>query len=313
MNYVRGVRVRRERGGEMRIPDYARKCVGFIADKITSTSTVDTFDPQATGFFVMVDSDILPTWSFAYFVTAQHVAKKLNTVATSFIVNTVDGGVTTVKTGKAWYPHPTDASVDVAIIPCVHEKTLDVIYLQEQNFLDPGKIKHHMIGIGDEVFMMGLFTLAAGINRNMPIARMGNIAMFPEDSLPIDAGEGTVFAEVYLIEGRSIGGVSGSPVFVRKTLSTQVSGPDGSPTWVSMQAGEMYLLGMMRGHWDVRESEMNDYTLTHSQRGVNYGIATVVPAHKILEALNHPELIEGRKRDAEKMAAQLTKSRDGVE
>lgn len=39
--------------------------------------------------------------------------------------------------------------------------------------------------------------------------------------------------EVYLIEARSIGGVSGSPVFVRESFP---------------RAGKHYLLGLMHGH-----------------------------------------------------------------
>jgi hypothetical protein len=47
----------------------------------------------------------------------------------------------------------------------------------------------------------------------------------------------------------------------------------------------------MHGHWDIKETEMNDprYTRDH-KRGVNLGIGVVVPSSKILETLNHPDL-----------------------
>ena len=72
-------------------------------------------------------------------------------------------------------------------------------------------INDNAIGVGDEVFLTGLFANHIGQQRNLPIIRVGNIALMPEEPVqhpslgPIDA---------YLIEARSIGGLSGSPVFV---------------------------------------------------------------------------------------------------
>jgi hypothetical protein len=60
---------------------------------------------------------------------------------------------------------------------------------------------------------------------------------------------------------------------------------------------DLRLMGLAHGHWDVRESEMNKPRLIpDSQRGVNMGISIVVPAHKILEVINHPELVAMCKR-----------------
>ncbi len=44
------------------------------------------------------------------------------------------------------------------------------------------------------------------------------------------------------------------------------------------------LLGVMQGHWDVKESEINSPTIRHDKKhGVNYGICIVTPASKIYE------------------------------
>jgi hypothetical protein len=56
-----------------------------------------------------------------------------------------------------------------------------------------------------------------GRKRNIPIVRTGNISMIPSEKVPgiqIRRGE-SVESEVYLIEARSVGGLSGSPVFIR--------------------------------------------------------------------------------------------------
>jgi hypothetical protein len=56
------------------------------------------------------------------------------------------------------------------------------------------------------------------------------------------------------------------------------------------------LLGLMHGHWDIRESEMNKASIIHDrQHGVNLGIGIVVPAIKIYETLYAPNLIAMRK------------------
>jgi hypothetical protein len=45
----------------------------------------------------------------------------------------------------------------------------------------------------------------------------------------------------------------------------------------------------MHGHWDIPSSEKND--IVHDERGlVNMGIAIVVPAQKIVDTLNLPQL-----------------------
>ena len=41
------------------------------------------------------------------------------------------------------------------------------------------------IGIGDEVYISGLFTYHAGTDRNIPIIRTGSIAMTPEERIPV--------------------------------------------------------------------------------------------------------------------------------
>jgi len=68
------------------------------------------------------------------------------------------------------------------------------------------------IGLGDETFAIGLFRSHYGQQRNMPVIRVGNIAAMPEE--PIAAKYGKDFIEGYLVEMRSIAGLSGSPVFV---------------------------------------------------------------------------------------------------
>jgi len=155
------------------------------------------------------------------------------------------------------------------------------------------------IGVGDEVFITGLFSKVIVTTRVLPIIRMGNVAMIPKEKIP----DGNNLIEAYLIESRSIGGLSGSPVFVRETLKLQTTNikPGADFSKVSdrypgesfgklfdvvemLGVGRYYLLGSAVGHWDLPTGVSNE--------AVNMGISLVTPAGKILEILLQPELKE---------------------
>jgi hypothetical protein len=107
--------------------------------------------------------------------------------------------------------------------------------------------------------------------------------------VPVDKG---TEMDVYLAEGRSIGGLSGSPVFIRESLHTMTQDSDRNQK-AFFGHGQLYLLGLMRGHW---ETELLPAKMQKEQvEAVNMGISVVVPAQKIWEVLHHPELVNMRK------------------
>jgi hypothetical protein len=172
----------------------------------------------------------------------------------------------------------------------IHTFTPAKILLGDSDFAPKG------IGIGDETFMVGLFYRGHGRDSNSPIVRMGNIAMLPTDR--IRTGEPYGDMEAYLVEGRSISGISGAPVYVRETvaLPEKVTASDGESIEIRA-SGRFFLLGMAHGHWDVDALTLNDarpIPMHRSDGGVNVGIAVVTPAKKILETLNHPEFVRER-------------------
>jgi hypothetical protein len=60
---------------------------------------------------------------------------------------------------------------------------------------------------------------------------------------------------------------------------------------VLAHSGPFKLLGLMHGHWEIRESDINNPLIQHDRKhGVNLGIAIVTPASKILDILNEPAL-----------------------
>jgi hypothetical protein len=164
----------------------------------------------------------------------------------------------------------------------------DLESLPSQMFADDESLRQYGIGLGDEIFTVGLFTRFFGTSRFEPIVRMGNIAMMPNQRIPL---KGFGEAEAYLVEGRSIGGLSGSPVFVRNTVHMAAKTLKGEDAQLSGVGSRTQLLGLMHGHWDLPVK----FKKTEQEEAVNMGVAIVIPASKILETLYHPELVQMRK------------------
>ena len=283
----------------MQVSDIVLKCVGFVGKALIQGTSVIEVEHCATGFFVSVPSIII-RGNFTYFVTAKHVVQGLKAEDVYVMANRRGGG-TTINFGIVqnhfWF-HPADKTADVAVAMVAEaEPDADILPMSETMLLQKPFPK--TIGIGSQVFMTGMFSLVSGnpLDRDSaqtipvePILRTGNIAMIPKSQIQTNYG----YADVYLIEARSLGGLSGSPVFVRETVQFPAKFPDGRDGLASAY-GDVRLLGMMHGHWDIRESDINNPTIsTELRHGVNIGIGIVVPAEKILETINQPEFMEFR-------------------
>lgn len=295
----------------MRLPDEVLKCVGFIGEVTHHDSTGAQGDLCATGFFVAVPCEApeLQEMRTCYFVTAKHVATDLKGREAYFLVNAKRGGVVGISgvVGEHWFLHPTDDAADVAVIQVVMDGEADISAIALEHFGLPKRLNELKIGIGDEVFATGLFTAVPGQTRNMPIVRHGNIAMLPAEQIQTELG----YADVYLVEARSIGGLSGSPIFVRHTLAINVQRPSGENDIAFLNGPGITLLGLMHGHWDIKESEINNPKISQDRkRGVNLGIGIVVPAFKIYETLYSPALVHMRR---EQERALLQKSTPGMD
>jgi len=156
--------------------------------------------------------------------------------------------------------------------------------------VDDAQFGPNGFGVGDEVYIAGLFGFATGTRSNSPILRVGNLAMIPSDRVETRGRYGAM--EAYLIEARSLGGLSGAPVFVRETVSLEEpTGPydrfdQHRPQFHA--SGRFYILGIAQGHWDIPASELNNcYPQTAGRsEGINIGIAIVTPARKIKDVLD---------------------------
>jgi len=285
----------------MRIPDDIRKCVAFIGYDTTTGLHIG-----GTVLLVCVPLEgtdfIIP-----YIVTAKHIIDTIEESGnrTSLIRWNKKGGGTIVFSAECsnWVSHPDDKSVDVSVLPIGPKplEGLDHLCYPLSSFADGKRIIEENIGVGDDIFITGLFNKHQGETRNIPIIRFGNISAMPEEK--VRAGVG--MAEAYLIEAMSIGGLSGSPVFVALPLFGDGRQRPGNRPVIMMQTGaglQFFLLGIIHGHFDEIDSGAPDVLDVRSGKDkMNLGIGVVVPAYKILEVINQPSQVELRKKTGEKM------------
>jgi hypothetical protein len=296
----------------MRIPEDVRKCVAFLEYNDNSG-----FHLAGTVFFVTMPSVNQPNHYFRYAVTARHIINMIEG-------KTIDGGVylrlNSRDTGtdrvmsniEDWYMHPSDDLVDVAVMPISSEKRIDWLFWPVVGFATNVAVKENEINVGDDVFLTGLFYRHTGTMRNVPIVRAGIIAAMPEEPVKTGLGE----TEAYLIEARSINGLSGSPVFVRpesnygRNLKTE--DPYTLGRWDG-RVGSFWLLGLIHGHWNVDASDIDTIVADKADTEyINAGIGVVVPAQKIFEVIEQPRLEELRKRAEAELRKQSLPTPDSL-
>ncbi|HEV7925040.1 MAG TPA: hypothetical protein VGR14_06785 [Verrucomicrobiae bacterium] len=270
----------------MRIPESVRKCVVYVGTETTDPGTGTTAIVfRGTGFLVSVPTSIRGK-NFHYIVTAKHVAVMLDREDAFIIsVNSKSGALRGIRAETKqvkWHCHDSDFSADVALTPLGADlRDFDIVAMPVGMFVKKSQVESIGVGPGDELVISGLFSRHPGKTKNMPIIRIGHIAMMPDDPVPTQSfGD----MEAYLIEARSIGGLSGSPVLLLKHVYTHE---------VVVQ---LYLLGLVHGHWDTPSDAMTDAMGAKSGilAGVNMGIAIVTPAQKILDIIESKPLLEER-------------------
>ncbi|MGA8521681.1 MAG: hypothetical protein WB807_01330 [Candidatus Dormiibacterota bacterium] len=235
----------------------------------------------------------------SYLVTAKHVVDGILAKSSdqriylrvNLLPTVGKGGAVWVSTQRDHWrfpPEDADEYVDVAVLPYRPDAgTVDYRAVHRSMFATQQLIDSEGIGLGDDLFITGLFVNHYGRQRNSPIVRIGNIAGMPDE--PVRTNLGRMAA--YLVEARSLGGLSGSPAFV--SLGPLRTGSGGVQLGTSTR---FFLLGLMRGHWDADLEGAEDVAIdSHlGQELVNMGVAIVIPAEKIEAVISQRELKEER-------------------
>ncbi len=273
----------RPNDANMRIPDDFLKSVCFLC-----VQDKGKWKFGGTAFFVAVPVEGDPTHSYIYLVTAKHCIDKAAPFGLLYLrINKHDGSADFVQINIPWVFLP-DSTADVAAIAWAPDPTkYSYKHVPLSVLVTPEIIQVEGVGPGDDLVTIGLFTKHSGRTANIPIVRSGAIAAMPGE--PLQDEDGGEYA-AYLAEIRSLGGLSGSPVFV-------LIGPARIADKMIHLRFRILLLGLVRGHWDVKR-QSSDFIgdLDH----VNMGMALITPAEYIIQLLNCQEFREMRRRDAEK-------------
>ncbi|MGH6955654.1 MAG: hypothetical protein ACREEW_03195 [Caulobacteraceae bacterium] len=280
-------------------------------------------NPGGSGFVVRYDGPPAPGYyrgrrptDHFYAVTNWHVA-----VAGGFSVirlNTADGSVDIIDLGpEDWQFLP--GMYDVCATPITIRGDLHkVSSISTLTFCADPSIPHntgYKIGVGEDVFMIGLFVDHAGVGTNAPAARFGNISMLPNRSATLRQSTGYESVN-YIVDMHSRSGFSGSPVYVYRTIGNDLSGNyvDAEvelrnvriDTQLDKFSGKLrannlfMLLGIHWGQfpeaWEIKSGRPRSSAEAHLLeaddryvRGMS-GMTCVIPAWHILEVLEMPKL-----------------------
>jgi S1-C subfamily serine protease len=281
-------------GWKMRLHDDIRKVVVFLGLPAVGDDAVPRFG--GTGFFVSHPAPKQPDrFSFTYLVTARHVAESLGG---HFVIGVND--TTTKKTDlvpvdcPTWSVHPDD-NVDIAVLR-IQLIGAEYLPLPIATFADNDENAYFdKFGIGDLVYLVGLYRLFPGTERISPIVHTGHVAMTPDDPIPVRSRKTgqEVATHGYLIEAQTLEGLSGAPVLVRYTNPTGMRTGTGGVVGYS---DSVFLLGVWQGAWDgVAGDTLSQQTGRQGAR-VPVGMGIVIPAKRIREVLALDEIKEERDR-----------------
>jgi hypothetical protein len=283
----------------LRVPDEVKDCVCFLC--IESADVATGYKYGGTAFFIGVQSEQFPEIGYFHLVTARHCIEKAHQYGDLLVrINTRDGQYEMIKIRGEWiYSDKPGVDVAVMLVDDMISDRHKIRVLDDELMLTAEKIAQYRLGIGDDLFIAGLFTKKEGRHQNLPIVRIGTIAAMPTEPFIDASGEPY---DAYLVEARSIGGLSGSPVFAYMEGRRRI---EGGILGGVLGGDEIHILGLVRAHWDHKaDASMLDYTGDELQ-SVNMGIAIVTPIQEVADVLNGEELTKQRRRkDRERLVAE---------
>jgi len=259
------------------VPNEIRRCVAFLGYR-----DANRIEHVAGSACWIVDTRY--GYGPACLITAAHVLDEISQYGDSVSIrlNYKDGTARWMSVNLSrWERHP-DKNVDVAFLRIPIELEMDHAGCPTGMFATTKTAKEDKkeIEVGDEVFFSGLFWQHHGSSHNIPIVRVGNIASLREEKVETQFGP----MDVYLVEARSIGGLSGSPVFMdviaaRRTKETVIG--------TMILNSRFRLVGLMNGHFRGPESQRDFDSMPPDElEKLNMGIAFMTPSDKILEGLD---------------------------
>lgn len=250
--------------------------------------------PGGTGFLIWT-ADEDKTQTHVYLVTNDHVVQA--SAPFHYVrINSESGKPYERATSEdEWYPHPNGDDVSVCYLGCSPLFPMSGIgYFGASQLLTEEQLDAEGAGVGDDCLMVGCFSPHPGIKANLPVVRFGNISLLPKE--PVHIPERGFHQECFLVEMRSRGGFSGSPVFLLNTVAEPHTHHEIKET-----------LGICCGHmqqWRPVKAKKKEHsaatTIDGWEMADNSGVAMVIPAWKIQQILMTEDVMDARKKAEEK-------------
>lgn len=284
------------RGGRKHMPRITDEQLHAVVYLYPTVEAAEKNEPAGgTGFLVGVASKTSAQYFHIYAITNDHIicSQKDGNIYTSPVIRwTLPSGETKYikKEVGDWLPHPVADVAITAIGTFTMDSEAKYSIPSRLGFLTQKAIDEFGIGPGDETFMIGRFAGHEGTRRNRPSVRFGNISMMPDE--PIVWRKKEQYS--YLVEGRSLAGYSGSPVFVHI--------PPFHRNFPDEKKRERFhgpwLLGIDCGHYLRPENLIKrisggwDANITNKDwlANANSGMMVVAPCSYINELLNEEDL-----------------------
>jgi len=193
---------------------------------------------QSTVFFLMAKGGKTPVGSgvmigvegssrlvlHRYAVTALHATKS----AYSIRVNTMDGKSRNIPIDPIQWRalHGVEDLAAIEINELVRDDD-EIAYIPPEAFITKEFIKDVELGIGEDGFMLGLFTGQRGRTKNLVAARFGNVSLLADEAEPIKQKETGITSPCHIFDMRSRPGFSGSAVYVYRTPTADLRDIEG--------------------------------------------------------------------------------------
>jgi len=237
------------------------------------------FVPMGTGFLALAQTD---EFGFQHIVTARHVLDDIAGDTVYVRINKRRGGSEIIPTPKsAWvFDERAKPYLDIAVCPVnIPQDEFEIAHVILDTDVPESGVPLPF-GLGDEVFVMGLFTSHHGEAHNIPVMRVGTISAMIDEPILTEYG----FMSGYLVEVKSLAGLSGSPVFYRPGRLRTV--------------GSASLVGVMHGHFLIENPE-DAISVSGKDKAtgqINTGIGLVIPSILVNIIVNDPKLKAERER-----------------
>ncbi len=264
-----------------RIPDKTLQCVFYLYPSMASAEAGENFG--GCGFLLLVPFERAKR-NHLYAVTNKHI---LDRGSLTLRLSTDDRGLLPVESDdRKWFRHPDGDDLAILLVDFPVAFSCTAMNILETKSVTKELIQEHDIGVGEEAFSVGRFVNHDGKQMHSPVVRFGNISQMPGEPIKQDDG---FMQESYLVEGRSVGGYSGAPVFM--FIPPWAIRPNKNQV-TSAQFGPWFL-GVNWGHlvdWKPVCDSVGRPMQHGQQVQQNTGMMGVVPAWKLIEMINHPKM-----------------------